>query len=98
LSIEARQKLQKQRPETLGIASRISGITPAAISLLLIHLKKRGVHGLPTLDGSAELGSAGEVDGVGDVVNVGSIGNQAHAPADIEAAGASEIGEAGLPA
>jgi len=98
LSIEARQKLQKQRPETLGMASRISGITPATISLLLIHLKKRGVHGLPTLDGSAELGSAGEVDGVGDVVNVGSIGNQAHAPADIEAAGASEIGEAGLPA
>ena len=49
LSIEARQKLQKQRPETLGQASRISGITPASISLLLIHLKKRGVHGLPTL-------------------------------------------------
>ena len=95
LSIEARQKLQKQRPETLGMASRISGITPATISLLLIHLKKRGVHGLPTLEGSAELGLAGEVDGVGDV---GSIGNQAHAPADIEAAGASEIGEAGLPA
>jgi len=93
LSIEARQKLQKQRPETLGMASRISGITPATISLLLIHLKKRGVHGLPTLEGSA-----GEVDGVGDVGNVGSIGNQAHAPADIEAAGASEIGEAGLPA
>ena len=95
LSIEARQKLQKQRPETLGMASRISGITPATISLLLIHLKKRGVHGLPTLEGSAEQSSAGEVDGVGDV---GSIGNQAHAPEDIEAAGASEIGEAGLPA
>ncbi|MGH6627034.1 MAG: tRNA uridine-5-carboxymethylaminomethyl(34) synthesis enzyme MnmG, partial [Burkholderiaceae bacterium] len=40
LSIEARQKLSKHRPETLGQASRISGITPAAISLLLIHLKK----------------------------------------------------------
>jgi tRNA uridine 5-carboxymethylaminomethyl modification enzyme len=40
LSIEARQKLQKQRPETLGLASRISGITPASISLLLIFLKK----------------------------------------------------------
>jgi tRNA uridine 5-carboxymethylaminomethyl modification enzyme len=35
-----RQKLQAQRPETLGQASRISGVTPAAISLLLIHLKK----------------------------------------------------------
>ncbi len=40
LSFEARQKLSKHRPETLGQASRISGITPAAISLLLIHLKK----------------------------------------------------------
>jgi tRNA uridine 5-carboxymethylaminomethyl modification enzyme len=42
LSIEARQKLAKHRPETLGMASRISGITPATISLLLIHLKKGG--------------------------------------------------------
>ena len=40
LSIEARQKLAKHRPETLGLASRISGITPATISLLLVHLKK----------------------------------------------------------
>ena len=40
LSIEVRQKLAKHRPETLGQASRISGVTPAAISLLLIHLKK----------------------------------------------------------
>ena len=42
LSIEVRQKLDKQRPQTLGQASRISGVTPAAISLLLIHLKKGG--------------------------------------------------------
>ncbi|HEY2926590.1 tRNA uridine-5-carboxymethylaminomethyl(34) synthesis enzyme MnmG [Piscinibacter sp.] len=40
LSFEVRQKLSAQRPETLGQASRISGITPAAISLLLVHLKK----------------------------------------------------------
>jgi tRNA uridine 5-carboxymethylaminomethyl modification enzyme len=40
LSIEVRQKLAKHRPETLGQASRISGVTPAAVSLLLIHLKK----------------------------------------------------------
>ncbi len=40
LSIEARQRLNKYRPETLGQASRLSGITPATISLLLIHLKK----------------------------------------------------------
>ena len=40
LSIEVRQKLQHQRPETVGQASRISGVTPAAISLLLVHLKR----------------------------------------------------------
>lgn len=42
LSFEVKQKLTKQRPETLGQASRISGVTPAAISLLLVHLKKGG--------------------------------------------------------
>jgi tRNA uridine 5-carboxymethylaminomethyl modification enzyme len=41
LSNEVRQKLQQHRPATVGQASRISGVTPAAISLLLIHLKKR---------------------------------------------------------
>jgi tRNA uridine 5-carboxymethylaminomethyl modification enzyme len=53
LSIEARQKLAKHRPETLGQASRISGITPATISLLLIHLKKGGFKGFrsPTEEG-----------------------------------------------
>lgn len=40
LSYEVRQKLDRLRPETLGQASRISGVTPAAISLLLVHLKK----------------------------------------------------------
>lgn len=40
LSNEIIQKLSKTRPETLGVASRISGVTPAAISQLLIHLKK----------------------------------------------------------
>jgi tRNA uridine 5-carboxymethylaminomethyl modification enzyme len=42
LSIEARQKLNKHKPETLGLASRISGITPATVSLLLVFLKKNG--------------------------------------------------------
>jgi tRNA uridine 5-carboxymethylaminomethyl modification enzyme len=41
LSIEARQTLARQRPETIGQAARISGITPAAISLLLVHLRRR---------------------------------------------------------
>ena len=45
LSFEARQTLQKHRPETLGQASRISGITPATISLLMVHLKKGGFRG-----------------------------------------------------
>ena len=40
LSIEVQQKLNQHRPETLGQAARISGITPAAISLLLVHLKR----------------------------------------------------------
>ena len=42
LSREVREKLVKIRPYTLGQASRISGITPAAISILTIYLKKRG--------------------------------------------------------
>ena len=40
LSFEVRQKLSSAKPSTLGAAARISGITPAAISLLLVHLKK----------------------------------------------------------
>ena len=40
LSSEAREKLERVRPDTLGQASRIPGMTPAAISLLLVHLKK----------------------------------------------------------
>lgn len=41
LSIEVQQKLDKHRPQTLGQASRISGVTPAAISLLLVYLKRK---------------------------------------------------------
>ncbi|MDO9011880.1 MAG: tRNA uridine-5-carboxymethylaminomethyl(34) synthesis enzyme MnmG [Gallionella sp.] len=40
LSIEVQQKLNQYKPETVGQAARISGITPAAISLLLVHLKR----------------------------------------------------------
>jgi tRNA uridine 5-carboxymethylaminomethyl modification enzyme len=40
LSSEVQQKLNQHRPETIGQASRISGVTPAAISLLLVHLKR----------------------------------------------------------
>jgi tRNA uridine 5-carboxymethylaminomethyl modification enzyme len=45
LSYEVRQQLARHRPETLGQASRMSGVTPAAISLLLIHLKKSNFKG-----------------------------------------------------
>jgi len=50
LSFEVRQKLSKHRPETLGQASRISGVTPAAVSLLLIHLKKGRFKGFAAND------------------------------------------------
>lgn len=43
LSNEVIAKLNNHKPETIGQASRISGITPAAISILLVHLKKRGL-------------------------------------------------------
>jgi len=41
LSFEVRQRLSQHRPQTLGQASRVPGVTPAAVSLLLVHLKKR---------------------------------------------------------
>jgi tRNA uridine 5-carboxymethylaminomethyl modification enzyme len=42
LSNEVRQTLARQRPQTIGQAARISGVTPAAVSLLLVHLKRIG--------------------------------------------------------
>jgi len=54
LSIEVRQKLNKHQPETLGQASRIAGVTPAAISLLLVHLKKGGFKGFTTAPTDAQ--------------------------------------------
>ncbi|MCW5235517.1 tRNA uridine-5-carboxymethylaminomethyl(34) synthesis enzyme MnmG [Verminephrobacter eiseniae] len=54
LSIEARQVLSRHRPETLGQASRITGITPAAISLLLVHLKKGGFKGIMSANADAQ--------------------------------------------
>ncbi|TRZ57096.1 MAG: tRNA uridine-5-carboxymethylaminomethyl(34) synthesis enzyme MnmG [Rhodocyclaceae bacterium] len=44
LSIEVRQKLSQYQPETIGQASRIQGVTPAAISLLLVHLKRHSLY------------------------------------------------------
>ena len=45
LSREVQQKLAQQRPQTVGQASRVQGVTPAAISLLLVHLKRRALAG-----------------------------------------------------
>ena len=59
LSFEARHTLTKRRPETLGLASRISGITPAAISLLLVYLKKRRGRAAVEISGNETAPSAG---------------------------------------
>jgi tRNA uridine 5-carboxymethylaminomethyl modification enzyme len=58
LSFEARQKLNRHRPQTLGQASRISGVTPAAISLLLVHLKKGRLKGLTLPEAAPDQGLA----------------------------------------
>jgi tRNA uridine 5-carboxymethylaminomethyl modification enzyme len=58
LSFEVRQKLSTHRPETLGQASRISGMTPAAISLLLVHLKKGKFKGFADSPGQAKRAAA----------------------------------------
>jgi len=59
LPIEAQQKLNAHKPETIGQASRISGITPAAISLLLVYLKRKSRAKAVNLDGaSGNVGNA----------------------------------------
>ena len=45
LSNEARQRLEQARPITLGQASRLEGVTPSAVSLILVHLKKQQLAG-----------------------------------------------------
>jgi len=44
LSLEVREKLKTVRPQSLGQASRISGLTPAALTILLVYLKRGGKH------------------------------------------------------
>ena len=57
LSIEVRQRLNRQRPETLGQASRMTGITPAAVSLLLVHLRRARYKGFGSDAVAAETAS-----------------------------------------
>jgi tRNA uridine 5-carboxymethylaminomethyl modification enzyme len=61
LSFEVRQTLARQRPETLGHASRMSGVTPAAISLLMVHLRKGGHRAFSGQGGAGELESPADV-------------------------------------
>ncbi|HRP26822.1 MAG TPA: tRNA uridine-5-carboxymethylaminomethyl(34) synthesis enzyme MnmG [Burkholderiaceae bacterium] len=60
LSFEVRQRLNQHRPETLGQAARLPGVTAAAISLLLVHLKKRSLAAAaaPTADDPARRDAA----------------------------------------
>jgi tRNA uridine 5-carboxymethylaminomethyl modification enzyme len=57
LSVEVQQKLNRHMPETLGQAARISGMTPAAISLLLVHLKRGFRNGVPAGDAGRSEGN-----------------------------------------
>ena len=66
LSFEARQKLGRHRPETLGHASRISGVTPASISLLLVHLKRSRVQGFFGAGGELAASEAAALESGGD--------------------------------
>ncbi len=56
LSIEARQRLTEIRPATLGQAARVPGVTPATVSILLVHLKKRGLGARAGVDARAPRG------------------------------------------
>ena len=53
LSHEARQVLARHRPATIGMASRLPGVTPASIALLLVHLKRRRRSGPASNDDEA---------------------------------------------
>jgi tRNA uridine 5-carboxymethylaminomethyl modification enzyme len=62
LRLEARQKLSKIRPATVGQAARISGVSPADISILLVCLKRWGANEQRRLEGNAENGSVCDAD------------------------------------
>jgi tRNA uridine 5-carboxymethylaminomethyl modification enzyme len=51
LSVEVRQKLNAHKPETVGQAARISGVTPAAIALLIVHVKRAAAAAEPAVNG-----------------------------------------------
>lgn len=61
LSAEVRQILTRRRPQTIGQASRMQGVTPAAISLLLVHLKRVALEATGTMAGGLAAGAAPEM-------------------------------------
>jgi tRNA uridine 5-carboxymethylaminomethyl modification enzyme len=63
LSYEVRQRLNQHRPETLGQAARLPGVTAAAVSLLLVHLKKGGLAALDADSTTANARGAGSTAG-----------------------------------
>ncbi len=63
ISYEARQTLQKHQPQTIGQAARIPGVTPATISLLLVHLRRRG--GLSLFGAAHSIGAGAHTEAVG---------------------------------
>jgi tRNA uridine 5-carboxymethylaminomethyl modification enzyme len=81
LSFEVRQKLQRHKPETLGIASRLSGMTPAAISLLMVHLRKGGYR-----EFAREQSDAGASSDLADVAIGGQVEEGTALPAGSQAA------------
>ncbi|MCU0970188.1 MAG: hypothetical protein MUF03_15515, partial [Rubrivivax sp.] len=92
LSFEVRQKLARHRPQTLGQAARVSGVTPAAVSLLLVHLKKarfKGFGGASVETGvTGVTGMTGGAPGASDDPGAGAFGPRPRPlpPAEDEAA------------
>jgi tRNA uridine 5-carboxymethylaminomethyl modification enzyme len=94
LSFETCQKLKQHRPETIGQASRISGMTPAAISLLMVHLKRR----------QGRSAGANDVDNLGvslaatAPVNAGKVAGEAPGtPVSVPRKGSDQQGELAAP-
>ena len=70
LSIEVRERLARARPATLGAASRMEGITPAAVSILMLHLRSQGRHGHMAGWGAVEGTCTGEGSSLGSSTGI----------------------------
>ena len=90
LSHEVRQQLGRHRPETLGQASRMSGVTPAAVSLLLVHLKKGRFAGFGDRQGPPPAAAQGQAASVEPAAGMGM-------GADSDTASALAVGSRATP-